>query len=633
MNEQTLKVIIEATTEPLKKGMEDAKKQVKGFKEEVEKQQKIVNDNIKRMGDSFSKVGATIGNAIKTGCAAAAGALAVLFTSSFNNYKEYEQLVGGAELMFGDAFEYVMQKSKQAYQTVQLSQNEYLQQVNGFATGLKTSLGGDAEAAAMLADRIISAEADIVAATGASAESVQNAFNGIMRNNYTMLDNLQLGIKPTKEGFQELIDKVNEWNAENGRMTNYTIDNLADCEAALVDYIDMMGYSSYAQQEAAHTIQGSLASMKAAYSNWVASLMDDNLDASESTKALLDSVSGFLDNVIPKIQQFAEGLVNGIHDALEEYPALQTTFDNIVSVLGFVINSIINTGKFVVENWNIIRPILIAAASVLGIVAAAVAMYNTVQAVKIAMDAAEVTSLGALTAAMWANIAATTAALAPYLLIAAAIAALIAVIVLCIKHWDDIKAKVTEVWQSIKETVSNAVSNVKNRFEDMKSSLASKAEAMKSTISDKFNSIKNIVTEKIQGARDKVKEAIDKIRSFFNFSWELPRLKLPHITISGSFSLAPPRVPSFGISWYAKGGVFDSPTLFGYGNGSIGGLGENGAEAVVPLENNTEWLDRIAERLQSNVTILVDGEEFGRMAVKTINQNTKLTGSLGLRLS
>lgn len=175
-------------------------------------------EHAKRKGAELLK---TIG---KIGAAAvAAGSTAVLAIGkqALSAYADYEQLAGGAELMFGEAYDFIAEKAKNAYSTVQMSQNDYLQQVNGFATGLKTALGGNEQAAAELADRIINAEADVVAATGNSQEAVQNAFNGIMKSNYTMLDNLQIGITPTKEGFQEVIDKVNEWNAANGRATAY----------------------------------------------------------------------------------------------------------------------------------------------------------------------------------------------------------------------------------------------------------------------------------------------------------------------------------------------------------------------------------------------------------------------------
>lgn len=236
-----------------------------------------------------SKVGQVIGNVASgigktvvavskvaiAGVIAASTAVGALTTMSVNAYGDFEQLVGGAELLFGDAFATVQKNAQEAYSTVQMSQNEYLQQVNGFAIGLKTALGGNEQAAADLSHKIIKAEADIVAATGNSQEAVQNAFNGIMKSNYTMLDNLQLGITPTKEGMQEVIDKVNEWNTANGNATSYMIDNLADCQAALVDYVEMQGLAGYAANEAAGTIQGSLAAIKASWQNLVVGLSDD----------------------------------------------------------------------------------------------------------------------------------------------------------------------------------------------------------------------------------------------------------------------------------------------------------------------------------------------------------------------
>lgn len=257
----------------------------------------------KKAGSSFAS---SMGSAIAKGTAVVAGAAATAVSAAVKGavegFAEYEQLVGGAELMFGSAFDTVAKNAQNAYKTVQLSQNDYLQQVNGFATGLKTALGGNEQAAADLADRIVTAEADVVAATGNSREAVENAFNGIMRSNFTMLDNLQLGITPTKEGFQSLIDSVNAWNAENGQATQYTISNVADCQAALIDYIEMQGLSGYAANEAADTISGSAASVKAAWENMIVGLADDNADFEGNITALVDSVAVFAENLLPRIQ-------------------------------------------------------------------------------------------------------------------------------------------------------------------------------------------------------------------------------------------------------------------------------------------------------------------------------------------
>lgn len=283
----------------------------------------------KNISDVADKIKNGLATAAKVGTAtitAAATGIAALTKASVDNYAEYEQLVGGAELMFGGAYDFIADKAKNAYSTVQMSQNEYLQQVNGFATGLKTALGGNEQAAAELADRIINAEADIVAATGNAAENVQNAFNGIMKSNYTMLDNLQLGITPTKEGFQEVIDKVNEWNAANGNATNYMIDNLADAQNALVDYIEMQGLAGYAANEASQTISGSFASAKAAWSNLVTGVADDNADFNKLINNFVNSVSTAAKNLVPRVKTAIVGIGQLISQTLpiivNEIPAI-----------------------------------------------------------------------------------------------------------------------------------------------------------------------------------------------------------------------------------------------------------------------------------------------------------------------
>lgn len=257
------------------------------------------------------KIGKGLVTAAKIGAAAvgaAATAIGALTKTALDNYAEYEQLVGGAELMFGEAFSFIEEKSKNAYSTVQMSQNDYLRQVNGFATGLKTALGGNAQAAAELADRIINAEADVVAATGNSQEAVQNAFNGIMKSNFTMLDNLQLGITPTKEGFQEVIDKVNDWNAANGKATKYQIENLADCQSALVDYIEMQGLAGYAADEAAGTIQGSISMMKAAWTNLLTGIGDDTQDMDKLIDNFVESTGTAAENILPRLGKILTGI-------------------------------------------------------------------------------------------------------------------------------------------------------------------------------------------------------------------------------------------------------------------------------------------------------------------------------------
>ena len=250
---------------------------------------------------------AAVGKATLTGVTVTAAGVTKITKDAIASFSDYEQLAGGAKLLWGGAYDFIAGKASEAYKNVQMSQNDYLQQVNGFSTGLKESLGGNEKAAAELADKIITAEADIVSATGVSQEAVQNAFNGIMKSNYTMLDNLQLGIKPTKEGMQEIIDKMNELNG-----TKYEMDNLADMQAALVDYVKYVGMAGYAHNEAADTIQGSLAMTKAAWSNLLTGLANDEADFGKLIDDLVESVGATADNIIPRV----EIALNGVSDLI-----------------------------------------------------------------------------------------------------------------------------------------------------------------------------------------------------------------------------------------------------------------------------------------------------------------------------
>lgn len=345
-------------------------------------------DSLTRAGKQTSAFGDVlkanlVSEAVISGIKKIAGAVLDVGKASLAAYGGYEQLVGGAQLMFGDAYDYINERSKQAYKNVQMSQNDYLRQVNGFATGLKTSMRGNAKAAAELADKIVTAEADVVAATGNSQEAVQNAFNGIMRNNYTMLDNLQLGIVPTKEGFQSLIEKVNEWNEQNGRMTDYTIDNLADCQQALVDYIEMQGLSGYAAMESAGTLQGSVSSVRAAWEDLLSAIgSGDQTSVKSATDALLESLETAAENIVPIVRNIFDGFVDAFsaaHDRITDTSTAAGAAISTIETLAVGIGAAMAATKL----WNVATA---AASAILAHPIAAVAIAS------IAVLATEVTA-------------------------------------------------------------------------------------------------------------------------------------------------------------------------------------------------------------------------------------------------
>lgn len=207
------------------------------------------------------------------------------------------------------------------------------------------------------------------------------------------------------------------------------------------------------------------------------------------------------------------------------------------------------------------------------------------------------------------------------------------------------KEKVVETFKNIKSGITTAIDGAKTaistKFSQIYTNIKLKVTDALSIVTDKFGSIKTKITDTIDGAKTIVSDAVTAIKGFFNFEWSLPKPKLPHFSVSGGEApwgfLGEGSLPKISIDWYAKGGVFDKPTIFPYGNGKIGGLGEAGAEAIVPLEKNTEWLDKIADKLAARqgatpIVLTVDGKVFAQTSIDSINQLTRQTGALGINI-
>lgn len=362
-----------------------------GVKDEASQNVETLSDKLKGGLTAAAKVGAAAVGAAST-------AIVALTKSAVDNYGEYEQLVGGVKTLFGTEAESVEEyaasvgksvdevsseynnlvtaqnsifaKASDAYKNAGLSANEYMETVTSFAASLVSSVGGDTVAAAEKADLAITDMSDNANKMGSSMESIQNAYQGFAKQNYTMLDNLKLGYGGTKEEMERLIDDANALNAAQGNYTNYTIDSYADIVDAIHTVQTEMGITGTTQDEAATTIQGSLTMMKAAYENFVTGLGDENADMAVLVNNLLESSITVAENLLPVIERVLENIGTILQEkgpelierfvsyALEKLPdvialgiqmiaalvkGLAQNLPSLISGVGSLINTILDT--------------------------------------------------------------------------------------------------------------------------------------------------------------------------------------------------------------------------------------------------------------------------------------------------
>lgn len=267
-----------------------------------------------------------IGTFAKWGAAAAtaaATATAALVKSAVTAYSDYEQLVGGVETLFKDSASEVQKYAANAYQTAGLSANEYMETVTGFSASLLQSLDGDTKAAAEKANVAITDMSDNANKMGTSMESIQNAYQGFAKQNYTMLDNLKLGYGGTKEEMQRLLEDAEKLSGQKFDLSSY-----ADIVDAIHVVQTEMGITGTTAKEAATTIQGSVNMTKAAWQNLVVGIADDTQDFDVLVNNFVESVTTAGNNILPRV----EIALKGVGTLVEKLaPIIAKTVPNIVS--------------------------------------------------------------------------------------------------------------------------------------------------------------------------------------------------------------------------------------------------------------------------------------------------------------
>lgn len=258
---------------------------------------------VDKIGDGIKN---KLGTAAKAGVAAVAAvgtATAAIGKTALDAYSKYEQLVGGIDTLFKASSGKMQQYAANAYQTAGVSANRYMELSTSFAAALISSLGGNTEAAADMANTAITDMSDNANKMGTSLEAVQEAYMSLSRGNYEMLDSLKLGYGGTKEELQRLLADAEEFSAAQGKVRDFSVDSYSDIVEAIHIVQDEMGITGTTAEEAAATIEGSVNTAKAAWDNWLAGLGNEDADMGGLTDQLVQSVVVAGENIIPRVGQ------------------------------------------------------------------------------------------------------------------------------------------------------------------------------------------------------------------------------------------------------------------------------------------------------------------------------------------
>lgn len=777
--------------------LEDVDKKADGAGDSVED----AGQAAKNADSGFTTWKATLANLASTaitkvisGCTQLAEKMADVTKSAVGHYAEYEQLVGGVETLFKDSSSKLIDYAEKAYKTAGMSSNQYMDTATSFAASLIQGLGGDTAKAVELTNLAITDMSDNANKMGTDISSIQDAYQGFAKQNYTMLDNLKLGYGGTQSEMIRLINDSGVLGEKIESLDNVTFDQMIEAIHKIQDNLGITGTTAL---EAGTTISGSWSSVQALFENiltkvgsklapTVMGFLQQLSDWMETVDwdAFATSVGDALQRVFDWIQKidfttFFEKGMDGVEKFLEKLGGLIEDIPKIIQTFkdwspliagvaaGFVtlkvamaISSLISavstaigiltgveeTATVAQTGLNtamLANPAVFIISIIAGLVVALITLWNTndgfreavtnawesvKEAVSTAIEAIKgfftglvdsikqaweniktvisekidviketvtnvFTAIADTVSAVWETIknavqvaimfigeiisAAFQIITMPWMfiwenckeyIIAAwefiknavstaldaisttisniwnAIVGFLTPILDGIKNtfttiWEAIKTAVstainniqtviTTVWNSIKSVISNVlnaiITTVSNILNNVKSTFTSVWDSIKSTVSNVINGIKSTISSGLNGAKSTVtgvlngikstftsvwngcksivSGAINKIKSIMNFSWSLPKLKLPHISISGSFSLTPPSVPHFGIEWYKKamddGMIMNQPTIFGYNaksNQFLAG-GEAGSETVVGTQN---LMDMIQEAVNN----------------------------------
>lgn len=571
MNAEQLKVVITAEVAKFKSAMNS-----------VEKELSNVSSEAKKSSGTVSSAMSNLGSAISTG----AGVALVGITA----------LVGGFNALQEKTEEYRLKTAglKIAYEEIGLGADVANEAMTGFYR-ITGDMGVSAEAASLL---------------GQLAQSEQGV------SEWTNIAAGAMALFPDSLPIESLIEASNE-TAKTGEVTGALADALNWAGVSETEFqAQLSACNTEAEREALirETLNGLYGAAGEAYQASTSTIGD----ARQAELELTDTMSQLADALLPLKTMFLEFINNAIGPLIEAIspviadimPGLQQAFSAVGEVIGFVLGTVGQIIAFIITAIvEVISWFTNLGENVSNVIQGIVDWFQN----------------------LWSSITGVVQG------IFSAVSSVFEGIKNAISNavsnaWN----AVTSAFNGIRDGIGNAIETAKSKvasvFEAIRNTIKSKVDAAKQTVTNVFNGIKNAISGAIEGAKNIVGNAIEGIKNFFNFKWEWPKIPLPHFSISGSINPLDwftQGLPHIGIEWYAKGGVFDKPTV-------VSGLGEAGAEAIVPLENNPKWIDAIAKRLAgeqaATIVLNVDGKTFAQTAVTSINNLTRAQNRLGLNL-
>ena len=316
---------VDDTKDGLKDTGKEAEKAGKEMKKAADTDFDKTTSGVKRLGSALGKVALSAAKFVAGGIAAGVAGVGAIVGKSVANYADYEQLTGGVDTLFKDSSGIVQENAKNAFKTAGLSANEYMETVTSFSASLISSLGGDTDKAANVAQRAITDMSDNANKMGTDMSSIQYAYQGFAKQNYTMLDNLKLGYGGSQEEMKRLLKDAQKLSGVKYDMSSY-----ADVVEAIHVIQENMGITGTTALEAEKTISGSLASLKASWSNTLTSLVSGGDDFDDCVEDLVKSAKTFGKNIMPAITKS----LGGVGELIEELaPMIEKEIPTLVDTL------------------------------------------------------------------------------------------------------------------------------------------------------------------------------------------------------------------------------------------------------------------------------------------------------------